>query len=455
MQSVPVAEARDRFSSLIEAAEGGQRIEITSRGRSVAVLGPPSTAACIANRLRQILGLMREAKTGVTLPRLAEAAGRPLGSLDGIFDGDVEPSPEEIRGLANRFFWNAEWLKHGDGTPFTPIRGGLGSLDYEAVLNCKINEKSPDEVIFFMEDPHEWRKPGREFYGKAGVILCWDKYTYALCTSYAHISTQNGSYSSLRSYIRLAQKVSERFVGIRGSGFLVTEEHFNGLMSGMVWPGNIKSWGRYSPFWDDLWDYQHRFPIADKYEELHGRAFVQAQEALRILDRLEETEHRMTLNDFSLNENSSVGEEAKAAPGDAEGEPSCVPYRYSDERLWNILKGNEKGTIFLGTTGSGKTYSLLKLMEHVPQTDALLVAREITPANAGAIAAHLRAGGRCFAALQSLAGESVEKTIGRFAGWAAITIAEARSLFPVVLMRLSNDLDEVHLVDSKLGITGV
>jgi prevent-host-death family protein len=40
MNSVPVRKAKANFSAIIEAAEKGQTITVTNRGRPVAVIGP-------------------------------------------------------------------------------------------------------------------------------------------------------------------------------------------------------------------------------------------------------------------------------------------------------------------------------------------------------------------------------------------------------------------------------
>ncbi len=272
--SISVSDFRGRLAEILEEVEAGSRYSLTVKGRTVAELLPPSTPSAVATRLLKVVRDMRR----ITPAQLAEAVGMRLGALDSYMTGENDPDGKVLEALAERFHLNAAWLKFGKGVPYKTL-----SLEFwDAELFDYLQRLAPTRITCLMEDPRTQIKDPERFHGYATILLGWDDMTYMAASSTLHVSTANGAggYGRLQSFAALCRRLStEKTCAVYGS--IIPQADLLALTNGELWGGVVARSGPPSNWWDDFWDITHRFPIATSYESNYGKAFVDAQRALR------------------------------------------------------------------------------------------------------------------------------------------------------------------------------
>lgn len=86
MEQIGVRQLQQNAASVVRRVKGGERIEVTDRGRPVALLvplvaGSPLDSLEAAGRLVRAEGDLLEAATPIRLPRGMEAPSRRLAQL--------------------------------------------------------------------------------------------------------------------------------------------------------------------------------------------------------------------------------------------------------------------------------------------------------------------------------------------------------------------------------------
>jgi prevent-host-death family protein len=274
-----VAEAKAKFSEVIKGVLDGEPAVITKNGQPVACIIPPPMRNVYQARLFQL----KEWLGNPSISRIAEALELPrAGDLGRFFDAEDEPSFEFLDGLSRRFHSRPEWLKHGESenSPWERV-----SCDFTSAERTLQNLKAlaPKE-IFFVRIDHQDRKP-EDDWGEAGLILKWDPLTYQAFGTQVHVSSHVGGTGRMQlwEYCQLTRLIPEcRQWSV--SGKVLPMSLFKDIFGGRKWAG-LAERASYSTWWDDLADFNFRYPIAGEdgegYARHYGESFRDAQSVLR------------------------------------------------------------------------------------------------------------------------------------------------------------------------------
>ncbi|QLE78491.1 helix-turn-helix transcriptional regulator [Francisella sp. Scap27] len=231
----------------------------------------------VSERFCKVLQIMNENRASClrfTIARLAEIMNlEKISKLENIFIGKQEPSFQFIEKFSKTFGVNERWLIEGIGTPFSNnLQTKLYPMDYfEMIKNIK-----PDRIYFVKENSN--RSP-------AFILLKISEWKYLTLRRTWHISDEVGAtgQAQLYSFYSLVKKLrNERETYINCNGLILGGEDFNLLLSGQVFPGKFVDIGfTEKPWWDDLTDINHSYPISSSYEEWYGESFIKAQKIVK------------------------------------------------------------------------------------------------------------------------------------------------------------------------------
>ncbi len=234
----------------------------------------------ISKRFRRILDLMNEGRhySRFTVSQMAKVMSLDrVGDLDKYFHGTDEPTFEFMRHFCEAFGVNERWLAEGKSHPFSnDDRGMADPLWY---FN-EIKEAKPEKIFFVRENTE---------IAQAFIVLQFSELKYKILQRAWHISGHVGAggRSQLLSFYRLIKRLKKfdanfHFNDYSCRGVTLEKDEFDCLICGEVFPGRYLDCGQSEdPWWDDLTDVYHGYPIAEDYERMYGASFIKAQEIIR------------------------------------------------------------------------------------------------------------------------------------------------------------------------------
>lgn len=230
----------------------------------------------LAQRFRKVLELMNEGRnhSKFTIPQLARIMKlHSISELEGVFIGKKEPSFQFITDFSTAFGINEKWLIEGVATPYSSSISSKGDpLDYLEDI-----ESIKPESIYFIREKTET--------SCAFILLKLTKWKYVILDRTWHISDHvgHGGQRQLLSFYKLIKKLrDEKRMHTSCWGLTLEKDLFDALLCGEKFPGQFTDTGfSEDPWWDDLTDINHKYPIAENYERWHGKSFIKAQEIIR------------------------------------------------------------------------------------------------------------------------------------------------------------------------------
>ena len=262
----------------MSAEQLGKAPQTAPKNRSTEVDG-------VADRFKQVLTMMNAAHRGreFTIASLArEMSLESIGNLESVFNGEREPSFEFIDRFCRTFCVNEGWLVEGKGQPYwNDERALTDPYDYLPEL-----QKADPGAIYFIRSNSET--------GQAFILLKFSDFKYKILPRYWHISDDvgTGGQRQLLSFYHLIQAVREKGLYHKCFGRSLTHDVFMKLLDGEVFPGSVLIKTFENPWWDDFTDIYHKYPVAERYESLYGKSFMDAQWIVRWM--IEETNKRVS-----------------------------------------------------------------------------------------------------------------------------------------------------------------
>lgn len=230
----------------------------------------------VAKRFCTVLELMNEGRryTKFTIPQLAQLMKlHKISELENVFTGEDEPTFLFIEDFAKTFGVNAAWLTEGKGAPFlNELDTFSDPLDYLPL----IEELKPEGIYFVRENSDT---------APAFMILELTNWKYFILQRTWHISdvVGAGGQRQLYSFYALIKELRDkRGLHTKCWGITLNKNDFDVLLCGGVFPGKYFDSGfSEDPWWDDLTDINHKYPIAENYEHWYGKSFVRAQRIIK------------------------------------------------------------------------------------------------------------------------------------------------------------------------------
>ncbi|RDE22886.1 hypothetical protein DV711_10020 [Motiliproteus coralliicola] len=230
----------------------------------------------VAKRFRTTLELMNEGRnySQFTIPQLAQLMKlHKISELENVFTGRTEPSFSFIEDFCKTFGVCKEWLIEGKGSPYSSdMPSKSDPMDYLSL----IEEVNPESIYFVKENTDT---------APAFILLKVSKWKYLILSRTWHISdvVGAGGQRQLYSFYNLIKELRDK-KSLHTScwGLTLSKDEFNSLLCGETFPGKYTDAGfSEDPWWDDLTDIDHKYPIAENYEQWHGKSFIKAQEIIK------------------------------------------------------------------------------------------------------------------------------------------------------------------------------
>ncbi len=232
----------------------------------------------LSKRFQELLMLMNKNQgeyNKFTIAKLSEILNLEKRSiLDNIISGRDEPTFEFIKNFCKTFRINYDWLNEHKGYPFN-IEYNYGSpMDYLK----DIIELNP-ERIYFIQNKSET--------AETFIMLGFSDWYYMVGTKYWHISNNVGAggQSQIYDFYRLIKELNGNMFSSKCMGLKLDNKEFWNILMGKSFPASclIGEMGRRgnNPWWDDFTDITHYYPISDRYEEIHGKSFIDAQNIVK------------------------------------------------------------------------------------------------------------------------------------------------------------------------------
>lgn len=252
------------------------------------VLSPesPPFARQVGARLQEVLMRMNDGLWGapVTLSKLAEMMGLlTVGELEDHFSGRTEAPLPFLDGFASRFGIDADWLKHGKGTPFaTHSTGTFSPLDLE-----KFAKGLAPEIMYLV------RNTGGT--GELCVVYQIRKWQFHVIPTAWMISGLVGQHGErmLEDLYHLIRRLRDNaFRGYQIMGRDVPDDVYSAMVRGIIYPAQVVDRREHSSqWWDDFTDVKRVYSIAENngYAR-YGQFFLDAQD--RVADRLQRADER-------------------------------------------------------------------------------------------------------------------------------------------------------------------
>ena len=234
-----------------------------------------SEVELISKRFRTVLGLMnQDRRVGqITISQLAQAMRLTrISELENVFTRGLEPDIQLMRTFSEICGVNFNWLAHGSMSPFS--NNDRTNPDPMANLR-KILDLRPVYIYFIRENSE--RAP-------AFIVLKLSKWKFKILQRTWPVSDQVGSAGAnqLVGLYRLINGLKSEGYYSKCGGLTLDRDDFSELLGGDMYPGQFVDGGEINdPWWDDLTDVYHKYPIARHYADLHGRSFTDAQEIIR------------------------------------------------------------------------------------------------------------------------------------------------------------------------------
>lgn len=232
----------------------------------------------LSKRFQKIISLMNDKQgqySEFTIAKLSEILNLEKRSiLDDIVSGRKEPTFEFIKNFCKTFRINYEWLNENKGYPFSIDYNHNSPMDYLK----DIVELNPERIYFIQKESDV---------AETFIMLGFSDWYYMVGTKYWHLSNHVGAggQSQIYDLYRLIRALKENMFLSKCMGLKLESDEFNNIFYGKVFPGSclIGEMGRRgdNPWWDDFTDIEHYYPISDRYEEMHGKSFIDAQNIVK------------------------------------------------------------------------------------------------------------------------------------------------------------------------------
>lgn len=230
----------------------------------------------VAKRFKETLDLMNGGRdySKFTIPQLAQIMKlHKISELENVFTGREEPTFDFIEHYSNTFGINKQWLIEGKGSPYSnEFRTHSDPMGYLS----EITELNPEGIYFIRENTDT---------AAVFILLKLTKWKYVIFDRTWHISDKVGAggQRQLYSFYKLVKELRDNLhLYTKCWGLTLDKKEFSALLNGNVFPGSHFDIGfSEDPWWDDLTDINHSYPIAENYEKWHGKSFIKAQEIIK------------------------------------------------------------------------------------------------------------------------------------------------------------------------------
>lgn len=230
----------------------------------------------VAKRFKETLDLMNEGRdySKFTISQLAQIMKlHKISELENVFTGREEATFEFIEHYSNTFGINKKWLIEGKGSPYSSqLRTYSDPLGYLP----EIAELNPQGIYFIRENTET---------AASFILLKLTKWKYLIFDRTWHISDKVGAggQRQLYSFYKLIKELRDnQHLYTKCWGLTLDKREFSALLNGNVFPGAHFDIGfSEDPWWDDLTDINHSYPIAENYEKWYGKSFIRAQEIIK------------------------------------------------------------------------------------------------------------------------------------------------------------------------------
>ncbi|EJO2021549.1 helix-turn-helix transcriptional regulator [Vibrio vulnificus] len=237
---------------------------------------PETEVSQISQRLALVLELMNEKReySKFTIAQLAQIMKlHKVSELEDIFRSKEEPTFEFIERFCDVFGVNKTWVIEGKRAPFSNDEQAFG----EPLWYLEVIENLNPQRVFFV------RKNSKE--APAFIMVKLNDYKFKIFHRTWHISDEVGAggQRQLVSFYELVKALrDEKGYYSKCGGLTLDEDDFKELFRGDKYPGVYTELDRSEdPWWDDLTDINHSYPISANYGDWHGKSFLKAQEIIK------------------------------------------------------------------------------------------------------------------------------------------------------------------------------
>ncbi|RED02022.1 hypothetical protein [Ectopseudomonas oleovorans] len=259
IRSLPI----DVLSALTNlAAQNDRSLEAEARHALKAWVKPPMAKQNdvtrlhqIANRLQFLAGELEKAcpSRRASFSRIAEALGLTHAvSVEQWFLGQAEPSFDELLSIAKLAGCRAEWLVHGEGTPF---RSKQERIPEHAILGTEFLFSANSSGL--RPKLHLVRSKNDE--GSFLFVRQYSDWDYQVFETPYHVSEVIGaggeaSLASLSLVLNGVYNALIQRAGTSVTGYLARKEVFSALLEGERHPAYLLKSAEKSCWWEDFWD---------------------------------------------------------------------------------------------------------------------------------------------------------------------------------------------------------
>lgn len=232
----------------------------------------------LSERFQKVTALMNENRgeySKFTIAKLSEILNLQKRSiLENIVNGKEEPTFDFLKIFCETFRVNYDWLNEGKGEPFYTSYLYYSPMDYfEDIMSLN------PERIYFIQNKSET--------AQTFIMFGFSDWYYMVGTKIWHVSNHVGASGQGQIYdlYLLIRKLKENLFESKCFGLKLDKKEFWDVASGKVFPGSclIGDMGLRgnNPWWDDFTDITHYYPIADSYESMYGKSFIDAQNIVK------------------------------------------------------------------------------------------------------------------------------------------------------------------------------
>lgn len=266
---------KEKKSSVVQnpIMETQSNIEESIRDINIEVPKTHSYAIALGKRLSESMEMLNSDYSKKSLSKICDYINYPsVSELEKYFSGEVEAPREFILKYADNFGLNYNWLRHHEGSPIKlhEFYATRAYEYYEIILNLK-----PSTIFYVRSESKR---------GESGIVLKLDEHKYIVFPATFNISSFVGGIGrkQIISFYELIKALKNHFSFLRNFGLILPEEEFDDLFTGKVYPTKAFECKTLClHWWDDLLDYDHKYPISQDYERMYGIEFINAQEIIR------------------------------------------------------------------------------------------------------------------------------------------------------------------------------